>query len=69
MCKVSATQLQWTPAHSYYASMGGFVVDLDDEYRRSNPMFTTKVDRLTLTPRGVRLMSQRRSKGHGLDQF
>ena len=36
--------------------MGGFVVDFDDEYLRSNPMFTTKVDRLTLTPRGVRLL-------------
>ncbi|KAL8948920.1 MAG: hypothetical protein Q9222_004924 [Ikaeria aurantiellina] len=47
----------WSPLHSFYANMGGFVFDLDEALSRGPKAFTTKVSRLTLTPRGVALLA------------
>lgn len=37
--------------------MGGFIFDLDEDPMQANEKFTTKVPRLTLTPRGVALLA------------
>lgn len=48
---------QWTRLHSFYASMGGFVFDLDEYLTQGTDTFTTKFPRLTLTPRGMALLA------------
>ena len=48
----------WSRVHSFYANMGGFVVDLDEVCQVEGSNFTTKVSRLTLTPRGVALLAR-----------
>ncbi|KAL8940801.1 MAG: hypothetical protein Q9216_002627 [Gyalolechia sp. 2 TL-2023] len=48
---------QWTRLHSFYATMGGFVFDLEEHLPQRTAAFTTKVPRLTLTPRGVALLA------------
>lgn len=40
----------WSRLHSFYANMGGFVFDLDQTSSHGDGAFTTKVQRLTLTP-------------------
>ncbi|KAL9012853.1 MAG: hypothetical protein Q9173_002404 [Seirophora scorigena] len=47
----------WTPLHSFYANMGGFVFDLDELSTQHGGAFTNKIPRLTLTPRGVALLA------------
>ncbi|KAL8679955.1 MAG: hypothetical protein Q9186_003820 [Xanthomendoza sp. 1 TL-2023] len=47
----------WSHVHSFYANMGGFVFDLDETFLGSYEAFTTKVSRLTLTPRGVAVLA------------
>ncbi|KAL9599873.1 MAG: hypothetical protein Q9219_003567 [cf. Caloplaca sp. 3 TL-2023] len=48
---------QWSRLHSFYSNMGGFAFDLDEVLPRDDDTFTTKVPRLTLTPRGVALLA------------
>ena len=48
----------WSRVHSFYANMGGFVIDLEEICQSEGSMFTTKVSRLTLTPRGVALLAK-----------
>ena len=48
----------WSRVHSFYAKMGGFVIDLDEVCQVEGSNFTTKVSRLTLTPRGVALLAR-----------
>ena len=47
----------WTRVHSFYASMGGFVVDLDEVCQKDNTSFTN-LPRVTLTPRGIALLAR-----------
>ncbi|KAL8690431.1 MAG: hypothetical protein Q9218_004120 [Villophora microphyllina] len=47
----------WTRLHSFYANMGGFVFDIGGTLPEERGKFTTKVPRLTLTPRGVALLA------------
>ncbi|KAI4087061.1 MAG: hypothetical protein LQ344_007065 [Seirophora lacunosa] len=47
----------WTPLHSFYANMGGFVFDLDELSTQHGGAFTSQIPRLTLTPRGVALLA------------
>ncbi|KAL8801839.1 MAG: hypothetical protein Q9182_004189 [Xanthomendoza sp. 2 TL-2023] len=47
----------WSQLHSFYANMGGFVFDLDEIFLGDRETFTSKVSRLTLTPRGVALLA------------
>lgn len=54
----------WSRVHSFYANMGGFVIDLEEICQSEGSMFTTKVSRLTLTPRGwLFLQSSATSQG------
>ena len=48
----------WTRTHSFYANMGGFVVDLEENCLNKDDQFATKHYRLTLTPRGVALLAR-----------
>ncbi|KAL9086252.1 MAG: hypothetical protein Q9159_004258 [Coniocarpon cinnabarinum] len=48
----------WTLTHGYYAAMGGFVIDLDNKGMRDDSKFTEHFSRLTLTPKGVRLLAE-----------
>ena len=48
----------WTRTHSFYANMGGFVFDLDENCAVERDAFTAKHSRLTLTPRGVALLAR-----------
>lgn len=48
----------WTSTHSFYANMGGFVFDIDDDDVPERDRFTMKHTRLTLTPRGFLLLAK-----------
>lgn len=53
-----STYESWTLVHGFYAAMGGFVVDLDSAFLQSQPRFVEGVTRLTVTPKGVRLLAK-----------
>lgn len=48
----------WTMAHGFYALMGGFVFDFDESFTADAPVFASGIRRLSLTPRGVKLLAQ-----------
>ena len=48
----------WTRTHSFYANMGGFVFDLDENCATERDNFTAKHSRLTVTPRGMALLAR-----------
>ncbi|KAI9669064.1 MAG: hypothetical protein M1831_000656 [Alyxoria varia] len=66
MCQFEAKadeskNFRWTLRHAYYASMGGFVIDVDHDPSKEDQLFANlnnKVQRLTLTPRGIDLLGQ-----------
>ena len=49
---------EWTVVHGYYATMGGFVVELDSE--AASTILNTPLDhkRLTITPQGLQLLGE-----------
>lgn len=48
----------WTRTHSFYANMGGFVFDLEEDCPTERDTFTAKHSRLTVTPRGMALLAR-----------
>ncbi len=48
----------WTRTHSFYANMGGFVFDLEEDCPAERDTFTPKHSRLTVTPRGMALLAR-----------
>ena len=48
----------WTQTHSFYANIGGFAFDLEENCLAESNNFTTKHSRLTLTPRGMALLAR-----------
>ena len=48
----------WTRTHSFYANMGGFVFDLEENCATERDSFTAKHSRLTVTPRGMALLAR-----------
>lgn len=56
---VTLKESEWTMVHGFYAGMGGFVIDLDDDdISKDNLVPGHTPRRLTLTPRGVLLLAQ-----------
>lgn len=55
--KIGRRRYEWTIAHSYYASMGGFVFDRDSLPKGSGALFEAP-ERLTLTASGVLLLAK-----------
>lgn len=53
----SQDQSKWSTVHSFYASMGGFVFDLDATFASILQTSTSQPQRLTLTPRGIALLA------------
>ena len=49
---------QWTPVHSFYAGMGGFVFDLTAPEMTEGQPFIPNQRRLHVTPRGIRLLAR-----------
>ncbi|KAF2758485.1 hypothetical protein EJ05DRAFT_510406 [Pseudovirgaria hyperparasitica] len=56
--KHSSYHEEWTLTHGFYASMGGFVVDLDSHDMSDKPKFLRNSTRLTLTPKGILLLAR-----------
>lgn len=48
---------QWTITHGFYATMGGFAIELD-EGDSQNAILFNNTDRLTLTARGIALLAE-----------
>ena len=44
--------------HGFFAGMGGFVIDLNDDDDDQLPRFVPRHTQLTLTPRGIRLLAE-----------
>lgn len=51
-------QNPWTRTHSFYANMGGFVFNLEENCPAERDIFTAKHSRLTVTPRGMALLAR-----------
>lgn len=58
LTSLKVTDSNWTLAHGFYTLMGGFVIDLDIPCKSQDPAFTSGIERLALTPRGLLLLAR-----------
>lgn len=57
LIRSQALKIPWTLSHGFYALMGGFVFDFDQSFSPEAPPFATGIERLSLTPQGVKLLA------------